>query len=399
MTLHIECTDERSQSKQLRDSKAQNDYRQNSKSKHKSEQHVAHYISLDIASFINSIHEDGLLCQYNILKPIINQSDNFRMVNVNTNLSNHKRIDNKLLQIWKVNFLQNTLKNNQIATIINNVLLSVASNKSNTSNISNIEQLFRVNPTVLLIILQKILNNDNILNIRIKNHEPKNIITRAISQTKRFQNLGFPNEYLEMARFLYSLLYDNKGNKIWDDRRNKQAFSLYLKQQKHNASYLLSYVETIDCSFALGLSMSINSNVNLAKTRDKDDQDSKTNQQKTDSKDSKDNKDSSKSKLKASDDKKEKKWSKEPKGRPVHFGPRGGSYYLDKNGKKQYLSKTEKDKITDSVPQIVENEKSGPKQGTDVIDRIDSQGRAVFRGKRGGLYYFAKNGRKVYVKK
>ena len=86
------------------------------------------------------------------------------------------------------------------------------------------------------------------------------------------------------------------------------------------------------------------------------------------------------------------------KQRKYYQGKKGGIYYQTKSGKKKYVKNINGlsfiYKNTDN--QINKKEKYTLKES---IFGTDDKGRNLYQGKRGGIYYKTSSGNKVYIKK
>jgi len=172
---------------QIRDAYKQSQYRQQFQGKNKSDHHCAHFVSNELAVFLNTLCEQPSTVEK--LSAIVNQSKNFRMVNKKVNLSDHNKIDNHIKSQW---LLVLELCNN----FINN-LLDVLQHEWNFVDIY----------------LKK---------TRITLHGQQ--AARAKAQAKRIQSLGFSNEFMIVSRNLYKIFVDSKGRQIWNDQRNLKNF-------------------------------------------------------------------------------------------------------------------------------------------------------------------------------
>eukprot|EP01084_Bolivina_argentea_P254890 428619_1 len=184
-------------SSDLRDGYAQQKYRNQSKSTNKKVQDVAHYFSLDIAAFLNKFVHPSV--PINTLKSICNNPNNFRMINKTTNRSNHKQIDNKLMNSFRDIILPKFNTNQKYKTLLqkNHCQLELA------------------------------IKNNQMTCVTLKANEA----SRARAQAKRIQQLNFPNHYAAFVRLFYRCFKDSKGRYIWSDIRNTAEFKQYLKTQ------------------------------------------------------------------------------------------------------------------------------------------------------------------------
>ena len=64
------------------------------------EKHCAHYVSLEIALFINNQLKNKLCCCK--LDEVLNRPRNYRMVKKEINLTNHRTMDGWLMKLWDV---------------------------------------------------------------------------------------------------------------------------------------------------------------------------------------------------------------------------------------------------------------------------------------------------------
>ena len=181
----------------LRDNNKQKKYREGSKSKNKNGQHVAHYFSLDLAAYLHKFVSPSV--ELKRMKFICNVADNFRMIDRRTNLSNHRKIDNHLMDSFE-----------------NIMIPKFEDNKE-------YKQLLNENPSKL----ELVVKNENISAIRLSH--PQSV--RAKAQAKRVQMLGFPNHYIAFARLFYRCFRDSKGRHIWNDIGNHKEFQQYLQSQ------------------------------------------------------------------------------------------------------------------------------------------------------------------------
>ena len=184
----------------IRDSYKQKKYREQSQSTNKSNQHVAHYFSLNIAAVFNEYVEPPVPKED--MKYLCNQDYNLRMVNIKTNKSTHTQIDNALIKSFKHKILA-TIKEQQYMNLL------------------------KKNPTALVEKL-KLKTKQRYIEIELKLQNKQ----RARAQVKRIQKLDFPHRYQAFARLVYLCFTDSKKRVIWDDRENKASFNEYLKKHK-----------------------------------------------------------------------------------------------------------------------------------------------------------------------
>ena len=71
------------------------------------------------------------------------------------------------------------------------------------------------------------------------------------------------------------------------------------------------------------------------------------------------------------------------KGRTIYTGPRGGRYYINSKGNKVYIK----------------NDKQSKSEVDETSTYSDSKGRTIYTGPRGGQYYYNSKGKKTYVRK
>jgi hypothetical protein len=104
LVVFIVCLSNQTKKKQyqtdiLRDNNAQRKYREQSDSKNKGDQHVAHTYSLELA--VHSINDRTSRIgrkEMEQIKTAINAGSNFKMRGVGTNLKLHRRVDNSLIE-------------------------------------------------------------------------------------------------------------------------------------------------------------------------------------------------------------------------------------------------------------------------------------------------------------
>jgi hypothetical protein len=84
----------RSSSSEWRDQKSQDSYRESSRSQNKSDQHVSHQVSIEVAKSIDD-HNRGPTAAAN--KAAINSPSNFHMKNAHTNQSIDRKLDDEII--------------------------------------------------------------------------------------------------------------------------------------------------------------------------------------------------------------------------------------------------------------------------------------------------------------
>ena len=346
-------------SSDLRDNYAQKRYRNQSKSKNKKKQHVAHYFSLDTAVYLNNqfVHPT---VPVETLKALCNLEDNFRMVDRKTNLSNHKIYDNNMMNRFS-NIIIPKFEENQ-----------------------RYKYLLETNPSRLEFEMTQNEMSREVLK--------RNAISRAKAQAKRVQRLNFPNHYKAAARLFFRSFTDSKQGNIWDDQDNQPEFKKYLQEQQNkNMDDIDSECYNNDEEKELILNDDIESNL-----------------------------ESKEDEMIGKDDKGKQLYKGKKGG--IYYLTKSGkkSYVKSKVVKKN--DRTESSPITNpSSPAIkantiqvvirdkIEIEKLKQEDGSspstspksvvaDEIIGIDEKGRELFQGRKGGIYYLTESGKKSYVK-
>ena len=408
-----------------RNTQAQAHYSKNSNSKNKSKQHTAHCISIDIANFINTIYGPwSVLCDSQVVSSMIHKSDNFRMTNKNTNLSTHKKIDNALQRYWMEYFFQNKMQKDKKLEIQINTILTFIHQQQNCKiktlhHIFNMKQLIIQNPSLFLFILEMIYCQDiNRLKIKLKTNQPNGIIERAKQQCEKFQTLGFSVEYTAMARFLYSLLIDNNGNTIWNDKKNDSTLNKYLKTQTADKELVFKAWTTLNKTNSFPDSVGCDCNHDHQHTDEKEEKEKEkqTEKGKTKGKGKGKRKEKEKEngkKTKLTSDGVKKNANAKAKLQmmnqinkiPIVTDTKKNSKQNNKTATgKENQGMQQKGKVGKNVKQSkrnaasdsnVRNVKSSKSDGDKVV-RIDSKGRTIYQSQRGKEYYLDSSGKRRY---
>jgi len=323
----------------LRNAHQQNKYREQSKSQNKENQHVAHYISLELAEFIDGVCHEPLTI--GVLKDLVNDFSNFRLVNQLTNLKAHKTIDSQI-------------KNHWIA-----VILSLNEQQ---------KYLLHLNPSRWY----ETIINDSTMKDKYLLALPGNSAKRIQAQCERFDS-KYPHHYRALCRALYRLFRDNNKRILWDDRLHDRSFSEYIKENLKSKQiiYKTEVCQKTRCKFPDTFKLSVKTELVIKFTTYDDEEDNKESPSKGFTT-TKTNENIKKS-IKHTDEIKQKNQKDTIANKDES---KGGLYYLMSSGHKEHVKEKEKEK-----------EVSG-----------QTGERILYQGPKGGFYYITASGRKQYVK-